>query len=87
MLPFVAGFYISMVIRIFIIIINYLALERFVFVCLIYIHENEVSKKLLYLTVTFVNLSMSAIGILGTSFESILSMLTDLTTKLRKMPC
>ena len=31
-----------------------------------------------YSTVTFVNLSMSAIGILGTSSESFLSMLTDL---------
>ena len=31
-----------------------------------------------YSTVTFVNLSMSAIGIFGTSSESFLSMLTDL---------
>ena len=31
-----------------------------------------------YSTVTFVNLAMSAIGILGTSSESFLSMLTDL---------
>ena len=42
-----------------------------------------------YSTVTFVNLSMSATGILGTSSEFFLSMLTDLQLddKAKKMPC
>ena len=39
-----------------------------------------------YSTVTFVHLSMSAIGIFGRSSESLLSMLTDLQLD-GKMPC